>query len=254
MKFYNPNTKIKSSDEDDEGFEANGQQLGYFFRENRSTEYTFHFSEYIKEPFYYQTFCNVLINATENDTIKLLINSHGGLMAGMLTCLDAIARTPATTVAVIQGHCDSAATFIALACDEIDVGPHANMLCHVTRGGTLGKTPDMVSQVQHLAAETESIVRLYYQDFLSEPEIEELLKGREIYLNRDQIVERLQARQDAEEAAIEGQIAQLEQAIAEYSKDTSQPFPELDLTFIEDQLLEEKPAKRSATKPAKRKK
>jgi ATP-dependent protease ClpP protease subunit len=235
MKQKQIPTKVDLDDEDNELF-ADGKQLGYFFREQRSSSYTFYLNEPIKEPSYYSGLCNVFFNASPDDEIQMVVNSPGGRMDGMLTILDAIARTPAKTIAVLQGTCASAASFIALACDEIDVGPHASMLCHVTRGGLGGKTPDMFSAVQHLAQETEDVVRTYYSDFLTEEEIESLLQGREIYLLRADIIERLKNRMQLEIEAM--------QALQEYQGVEDLPWPEIE----DPEVLEEPQPKRKTKK------
>jgi ATP-dependent protease ClpP protease subunit len=191
----NLKNRVDSELEDDDEHPKN-QYLGYFVRGISVNEYTIHINEPIQMPEYYTNTVNVLSGCSKHDTVKFLINSPGGFLIGLFSLLDAIAKTEATTVAVLTGQCHSAASILALHCDYIEVGPYATSLCHNVRYGSSGKSSDIVDHVMHMSSVSEKLVRETYSGYLTEQEILDLLKGKEFYMESEEIVTRLQKREE----------------------------------------------------------
>lgn len=170
------------------------ERLEYSFETQTSTKYTVHINQPITEPVYYTVISDLLDNANEGDSIIFKINSPGGRMDGLSALLDAIETTEATTIADIVGDCYSAASILALSCDECVAGSYANMLCHEVRYGVGGKGSDNLSRVQHYKKISDRLIKTAYEGFLSEAEIQDVLNGKELFLDSEEIVERLKAR------------------------------------------------------------
>ena len=170
------------------------ERLGYSFETQTSTKYTVHINQPITEPAYYTVISDLLDNANEGDLIIFKINSPGGRMDGLSALLDAIETTEATTIADIVGDCYSAASILALSCDECVAGSYANMLCHEVRYGVVGKGSDNLSHVQHYKKISDKLIKTAYEGFLSAAEIQDVLNGKELFLDSEEIVERLKAR------------------------------------------------------------
>ena len=143
----------------------------------------------------------MLMNATEADSVIFLLNSPGGMYSGLVALIEAVKMTDATTMAVLIGECASAASIFALHCDTVFVSDNATMLCHNISYGTGGKGSDILSHVQHVSKTSEKLLRGTYEHFLSPKEIDELLNGREIYLDSEEIKERLEQKQKLLEEA-----------------------------------------------------
>lgn len=62
--------------------------------------------------------------------IWLHINSSGGDLFSALAAADHIANLGSAVYSVVEGHCASAATLIALACEKRYIMPHAFILIH----------------------------------------------------------------------------------------------------------------------------
>lgn len=182
-------------DEDDDFISMKKTPLPVGVISKITNEYVIPIDEVVQEPSYYRDAAHMISMADEDDVVRYKINSTGGMLSGLISLLDANASTRSTTVAHIIGDCHSAASILALSCDEVIVGPYATMLCHTVRYGFAGKGADMEAHVQHVTSNTEELIRGTYFGFLSEEEIVDLLKGRELYLNSSQIVERLKTRQ-----------------------------------------------------------
>ena len=193
------NKKFNKADLDEESddFVGGKNVLGYFMKQKIATQYTVTIDEAFTEPSYYRGVVSMLMGASEEDTVIFLINSPGGRLSGLLTLLEGINMTDATTLAVLVGECSSAASMFALHCDQVFVSENATMLCHNVSYGTNGKGSDVLAHVNHVAKTSEKLLRSTYLNFLSEKEILELLNGQEIYLDSDEIKARLEQKQQA---------------------------------------------------------
>lgn len=194
-------------DEDSDDFVGGKNVLGYFMKQKVATQYTVTIDEPFVSPSYYRGVVSMLMGASEDDTVIFLINSPGGQLNGLLALVEGVKMTDATTIAVLVGECASAASMFALHCDTIFVSDNATMLCHNISYGTGGKGSDILSHVQHVSKTSEKLLRKTYEHFLSKTEIDEMINGREIYLDSDEIKQRLEQKEKALEA--------LEQAVEE---------------------------------------
>ena len=203
MKNFNKQANVNKllrtdhDDDDDGDFVGSKTTLGYFIKQKVATQYTVTIDEAFTEPSYYRGVVSMLMGASEEDTVIFLINSPGGRLSGLLTLLEGINMTDATTLAVLVGECSSAASMFALHCDQVFVSENATMLCHNVSYGTNGKGSDVLAHVNHVAKTSEKLLRSTYLNFLSEKEILELLNGQEIYLDSDEIKARLEQKQKA---------------------------------------------------------
>lgn len=186
--------KLNVFDEDDLG--SSKGELPFCVNSTVSNEIIIPIDEVVQEASYYRNVAHAVSSATGDDVVKYRINSPGGRLDGLIALLHATVGTQATVVAEIVGECHSAASILALHCDEILVGPYASMLCHSVRYGYVGKGADVEAHVKHASKTTEKLMRETYTGFLSEEEIEDLLKGRELYLDASEIIERLKAREE----------------------------------------------------------
>lgn len=192
------NTKYQAEQDNDDGdFVGSKTTLGYFMKQKIATQYTVTIDEAFTEPSYYRGVVSMLMGASEEDTVIFLINSPGGRLSGLLTLLEGVNMTDATTLAVLVGECSSAASMFALHCDQVFVSENATMLCHNVSYGTNGKGSDVLAHVNHVAKTSEKLLRSTYLNFLSEKEVLELLNGQEIYLDSDEIKARLEQKQKA---------------------------------------------------------
>jgi len=166
-------------------------ELGFSCSSVVMNQYTVHLNQPVLTPSYYNNIMDLFMNATENDTIVFLVSSPVGRADGLLYLLEGARMTDAHTVAVLIGEVASSASIFSLHCNEVQVTPFSTMLCHNASFGSGGKVQDVISHVQHVAKNTEKLMRSTYEGFLSEVEIQEMLAGKEIYLDTEMIEERL---------------------------------------------------------------
>lgn len=194
LKTFNLPRKVAKDDDEDEGMFP--QKLGYSYTQEVRTQVTVHLNQPFLGPDYYDNIVDALDRASEGDVFIFNINSPGGRFDGLVSLLDAIENTQALVIGNIVGEAASAASIFALKCHQLRVSPYGEMLCHSSRYGFVGKSADNVSHVMHTAKVTERFMRETYEGFLSEEEINQVLNGKELYLDAEEIVERLEQREE----------------------------------------------------------
>lgn len=195
--------KQSSKDFEDEDDLKGKGSLGYYVNQRVLTDVTVHINEAVVEPSYYTDIVNILYKASKEDSFTFMLNTPGGSYTGLVSLLDGIDATEAHTVANICGECHSAGSIIAMHCNDVIVGPYATMLCHNVSYGTGGKGSDVLAHVEHISKVSNNLIRTTYEGFLTETEIEEVLKGKQLYLEAPEIEERLDRRQKYFELKLE---------------------------------------------------
>ena len=182
------------------------------------------------EPKYYRKVLDMLLQANEQDMVKFVFNSNGGNVDGLISLLEGVKNTQATTVGIVIGACHSCASILALHMDELYVAESALMLCHNGRTAFAGKMNDLQNYSE---ANIKWINRLFdsaYEGFLEEDELQRVKTGLELYLDSEQIQERFERKREHIEAKMQALLEQEE---------------------LEQQELEEKPKKRTKKKSTK---
>ena len=174
----------------------------------------------IEEPDKYSEVCHALRSCDENDVFVIRINSPGGRMDAGDMLINAMAECKGTTVGYIEKNCFSMATFIFLACDNWGVSENAEFMAHTCSSGSYGKEHETFEAAHFLRKQTHKRLKRDYTNFLTEEEIDKVIGGNDVYLDADEIMERLQTFSEARE--------ELEKELAE----ECQGEPEPDLTEI----------------------
>lgn len=187
--------KRKSQQDDEDMLQQNENFLSFCAKTYSTTELSVPIDGEFKEPSYYRHVVQAISNLNEGDEVEFVISSPGGNYNGLVALLGALDRTPAASIAVISGICHSAASMLALKCDAVAVSNYAEMLVHYISFGAGGKGADVKSQVDHTCKVTEKLFRDTYKYFLTEKEIEDCLRGVEYWFDSEEILRRLEIRQ-----------------------------------------------------------
>lgn len=153
--------------------------------------YDIYLDEEIKSPDYYRQAFQVLRSAQEGDLIRIYISSVGGNMNSAIMFRSAILECRAEVVAIIEAEAYSAASLIALSCPTIEVKPYATMMCHAASFSSGGAVQSIRDHVEFTGRHAEEFMEEVYQDFLNPEELEDLRKGREIWLDYKEVGDRL---------------------------------------------------------------
>jgi ATP-dependent Clp endopeptidase proteolytic subunit ClpP len=95
--------------------------------------------------------------------ITLHINSPGGDVFDGLAILNTLRQHPANVRVVIDGVAASAASFIAMAGDTVEIAPNAMVMIHEASGVCLGSAEDMTEMAALLEKTSANIAQIYAQ-------------------------------------------------------------------------------------------
>ena len=202
-KFKNYNIRsARNDDEDEEGevnIRSNSQYLPYFESTKTNRCIKVFLDENIREAKYYRTVLQGIDSLGEGDLILLNINSYGGQLDGAIAIINAIENTDADVHASIEGVAASAASLIALASPSISVSPYATMMVHAATFGAFGKQSDVISHASFVDKQVRNLMGSVYKHFLTDKELEEVIMGKELWFDAEEIVRRLELRAELQE-------------------------------------------------------
>jgi ATP-dependent protease ClpP protease subunit len=154
--------------------------------------YIVNLDEDIEIPSHYRKVFEILRTATKDDTITFNINSPGGYLDTMIQFYENLLNTKAKTTANIYQAC-SAASVIALCCDEIVPSRFAYMMVHCMSSGVWGKISDIEGYASFAVKQDIDVANTIYSGFLTPAEIKLVSKGKEVWLNQREIQDRLKS-------------------------------------------------------------
>lgn len=140
-----------------------------------------------------------LMQATEGDVVAIHINSPGGDLDTALQIIDAIESTPATTIAFLEGQACSAASMIAMVCENVEVSEYAYMMIHTFSQGVSGKFSDIQNSTDFHRKWWREVFEKLYADFCTPEEIDRVLSGHELWLDTNEILKRFTHRKEVRE-------------------------------------------------------
>lgn len=146
-------------------------------------------NDVIYEPGAYNELCYTLENTTA-DSVRLYMNNGGGQLDSMLSIIASMERCGCEITGVLSGTVASAATMIALQCDKLEVADYTSWLTHYYSGGTGGKGNEIKAKHDFESIEIPKLFKEIHKDFLTPTEITRVIDGKDIWLNKDQILER----------------------------------------------------------------
>lgn len=187
------NSKAKSIDLMDL-FKQPNKQNERSFSKPLVHAHEFYLSGTIEEADEYIEWFDTIRHASENDLIKIYINSYGGDLFTAIQFYRVLNETPATVAISVEGACMSAATMIFLCGDSYEVSDHSMFMFHNYSGGTMGKGGEMLDQLQHERIWSEKLLREIYDGFLTTKEIDAMLNNKDIWMDGDEVIKRLKSK------------------------------------------------------------
>lgn len=106
-------------------------------------------------------FADALVDAGDITQIVLRINSGGGSVWDGLAILNQLRSHEATVTAYVDGIAASAASFIAVACDEVVMMPNSRLMIHDALGLCIGQSIDMRAYADFLDDTSDNIAAIY---------------------------------------------------------------------------------------------
>lgn len=151
----------------------------------------------IEEPFNYDELCFVLESMGTQDQAVLHINTYGGHIDSAFKIIASLKRCEGTVTARLTGTVASAGTIIALKCDKVEVEDYMHFMIHNYSTGTQGKGHEVMEFINFNDKDLKNTFRDIYEGFLSVREINEVLKGKDMWLTADDVRKRLAKKETA---------------------------------------------------------
>ena len=195
MQNFTTAKKTKNSNIDLEEIikvKQNGNKL--FASKPMATFHEFYLTGRIEEADEYISVFDMIRHASEEDVIKIYVNSPGGDLFTALQFGRAMGDSDATIIVSVEGQCCSAATIIALAADMVELSNHCVWMCHNYSSGMIGKGHELHSQAEFERDWSIKLMKDIYDGFLSESEIQRMLNGADLWMGADDVMRRLEQR------------------------------------------------------------
>ena len=134
---------------------------------------------------------DIIRSASQNDVIKIYINSPGGDMFTAIQFMRVLTDTEAQVVISVEGACMSAATMIFMCGHQYEISPHSVFMFHNYSSGMAGKGGEMFDRMAHERMWSEKLFQDVYADFLTEREIKQILDNKDLWMDSDEVIKRL---------------------------------------------------------------
>ena len=170
--------------------------------------YTVKFDRTITSPKEWQEEIDTIRLTKAGDHVTVHVNTEGGDVSTLNEVLHAIEKSEAYFHCVLAGNAYSAGGPIMLACDSVEVGKFAGMMLHCMQTGYGGGTDALKTYAEHSAKASEKLLRECYEGFCTTEELEQASLGKEFWFDADEIVRRLQVRNEYREAKSLGAITE----------------------------------------------
>lgn len=125
---------------------------------------------------------------TTGEPIELYIHSEGGSVFEGFRIYDLLKEYPGAKKAVIQSSAFSIASFVPMACDEIEIAPNGFMMIHNPYTIAEGDDEELIKTATLMAQLKENMVNAYAQKTGKTTEEITALLRRETYLDAHQCV------------------------------------------------------------------
>ena len=141
----------------------------------------------------YADLLDVLKTSSPNDVVMIYINSEGGILRMALQIANAMLSSQAKVVTLLEGEACSAATLIFLAGEEYIINPNCTFMIHNYSAGVWGKGHELQSHVDYRRLSVTKMMEDFYCKILTEEELEDVIKGRDIWMDSEELTKRLDA-------------------------------------------------------------
>jgi ATP-dependent protease ClpP protease subunit len=172
---------------------GNDRKKNYFHHRPVANIHEFYLVGEIKRADEYIDWFDIIRNAGKNDVVNIHINSYGGDLFTAIQMIRVLGECEGTVICSVEGACMSAATMVFLCADGFEVSGHSMFMFHNYSGGTIGKGGEMYDNIVHERKWSEKLLREIYNNFLTEDEIVSVLNNKDIWMDGDEVIERLES-------------------------------------------------------------
>jgi ATP-dependent protease ClpP protease subunit len=157
-------------------------------------DYTVNIDEEFIHPKQFAYIVHALENATAYDQFTINLTTPGGALHAVLPLLGAMENTEAHVHVNACSDVASAGTFLLMRADSIGINDYVTIMCHNVSFGSGGSGWNVEKHVEHTLRNSKRLLRDMYKHFLTEDEIEQLLRSTDFYMEKDEFIDRYERR------------------------------------------------------------
>lgn len=195
MENINQKHKINKPTKNYYGFDE-PREYSVGFIPHKSGKYRIEIDSGIEDVSQFSTAIHVLDIANEDDEVEIHLQSPGGNVDACGAFLHALKKCQAPVHMVASGGCHSAATHILLMADSFELADNFNSLIHNGSCGAVGN----INEYHAKSDFDKEFIRKHYQQiyegFLSEKEFDDMMDGKNIWLDAKQWCDRAMSRME----------------------------------------------------------
>jgi ATP-dependent Clp protease protease subunit len=152
---------------------------------------SYYLNSEIIDSHHYTDLFNTLRNANSTDEIYIHLNSPGGDFNTGLQIINNILASSAHVVTILEARAYSMAAMIFLCGDELIVHDNCQLMFHIYSGIFAGKGSEQQAEITAVSTWFEKIMRRLTMPFLTDAEIKNIQKGVDVWMDSDEIRNRL---------------------------------------------------------------
>lgn len=202
------NAKRRRADYGDD--EAPGE-FAVTYQPRQSGLYNIYLFGAIVDPAQFIGAIEVMNRAGEDDIVIVHLQTPGGSIDATDTFISAMRDCEADVIVFASGGCHSAGTIILMNAPAFKLSRNFNALIHNGSTGAGGKFSDFKAMAKAQESMMEDVLRQTYEGFLTPKELDELIAGKDYWLNGKQFSERFNQRQEFLKAKYGQQAAPTEE-------------------------------------------
>lgn len=153
--------------------------------------YSIYLTGSIGKPQHYRDMFNLLRQSANTDIFCIYMNNFGGYVHTGIDIIAAMDSCAGSIYSILTGPVYSMAPLIALHADKIYVEDHTYMMFHDYSGGTVGKGHEQDAAIRNDKPFFDEVFTSTTKKFLTKGEIRQVLAGKDLYVRRDSIIQRL---------------------------------------------------------------
>jgi ATP-dependent protease ClpP protease subunit len=165
----------------------------YYSNVNQAVEHWFYISSAIRDPSEYTDMTHTIRSASQYDTIYICLNTPGGRLDTGIQLVNAMRASQASIVAVLEAEASSMGAILFLAADQHIVHENCRMMFHDFSGGaSSGKGNEQFKELTAAIQLYNKLMKNVCVPFLSEDEVDRIIKGEDFWMDSDEITKRLE--------------------------------------------------------------
>ncbi len=169
-------------------------------RQSPIREVSYYLCGDILEPQYYTELFYTLRTASDTDLIYLHLNSSGGDFNTGLQIINNVLASEARVATILEARAFSMAALIFLCGDKLIVHDNCQLMFHIYSGSFAGKGNEQQAEIVAVSNWFQKVMERICIPFLTDGEIDKILKGSDVWMDSDEIRRRLSRMQRAKAA------------------------------------------------------